>query len=1014
MRSGGFGSSALCDNDASVEWNVALGRSVCSVCGLLTNPKVATRPAGAQPFPSFATPLAEQIRTPLSNKAPADERQALLEAARKRRGSGYIRVEGARVHNLRNVHVDIPRGKLTVITGLSGSGKSSLAFDTLYAEGQRRYVESLSSYARQFLGRLEKPDVDRILGISPAIAIEQKVVGTNPRSTVGSMTEIQDHLKLLFARIGRTISPVSGQEVRCDTAQEVAAVAHSLPAGTTILVLCPLHLPAGRTLEQHLDVLQQQGFARVHNGQQVMRIEELLAAKKAPKDTYALLVDRVVTDPEDEDLLARLTDSAETAFFEGQGACMLAITGPDGSVHERHFSDRFERDGIAFERPSTELFSVNSPLGACKRCEGFGNVIGIDEHLVVPDRSLSVYDDAVACWKGEKLSEYKERFIAKSSKLDFPIHRPYSDLTSAERALLWHGTKQVPGIDQFFSYCEEKSYKIQYRVLISRYRGKTTCKVCHGTRLRPEAEYVKVGERSFSEIMRMPVRDALHWVEHLDLSPQHQAVAQRLLKEMTARLRYLVDVGVGYLALERRSNTLSGGETQRIDLATSLGSSLVGSMYILDEPSIGLHPRDTDRLITILHKLRDLGNTVIVVEHDEAVMRAADHIIDMGPLAGDLGGEVVFSGTHNELMASDSLTARYLTGRESIPAPTFRHKPKDRIVVRGAQENNLKDIDVAFPLHMLTVVTGVSGSGKTTLVKRVLYPAIKRELEAFGDRPGAHRALEGDLERIKAVELVDQRPIGRSSRSNPVTYVKAWDEIRQLFSEQELAKARGYRPAFFSFNVEGGRCETCQGEGEVHIEMQFMADVGLRCDACHGRRFKDELLDVQLLGKNVSQVLEMTVDEAIAFFSQGSATQSAYARILQRLLPLQATGLGYVQLGQSSSTLSGGEAQRIKLSSFLTKGQAEQPTLFIFDEPTTGLHFQDITKLLAAFRALVANGHSLIVIEHNPDVVRNADHVIDLGPDGGEAGGQVVFEGTPEGLMDCQASLTGQALAAKR
>jgi len=915
-------------------------------------------------------------------------------------------VQGARVHNLKNVDVDIPRSKLVVFTGLSGSGKSSLAFDTLYAEGQRRYVESLSSYARQFMGRLEKPDVDRILGISPAIAIEQKVMTSNPRSTVGTSTEVYDHLKLLFARAGRTISPVSGQEVKRNTVDDVIAGLNSFPEGSTVLMLAPIHIPAGRSHNEHFDILHQQGFARVHDGKTVHRIEDLLASKKAQKGTWFLVVDRLTVSPGDSENESRASDSAETAYFEGQGEMILL--GEDG--RQLGFSDKFEADGMNFEEASPNLFSFNDPVGACPKCEGYGSVIGIDADLVIPDKSLSVYAECVAPWRGEKLSEWKDHFIRDCAKYDFPIHRPYRELNAEQRDLLWKGARGVAGIDRFFQYVEEKSYKIQYRVLASRYRGKTTCPECQGTRLRKEARYVQIDGRDITQLVRMPIADCLRVFQDMRLNEQDQRIAARLLKEITNRLQYLVDVGVGYLTLDRRSNTLSGGETQRIDLATSLGSSLVGSMYILDEPSIGLHPRDTERLIGVLKKLRDLGNTVIVVEHDEEVMRAADHIIDMGPFAGSHGGQVVFSGTHADLVNSDSLTARYLTGREAIPTPKSRKPVKDKLVLRGAAEHNLKNIDVAFPLHMLTVVTGVSGSGKTTLVKRILYPALKRELDGFSERPGEHKALEGDLKRIQAVELVDQNPIGRSSRSNPVTYVKAWDEIRQLYSDVDIAKVRGYKPSYFSFNVDGGRCEICQGEGQVHIEMQFMADISLTCDACKGKRFKEEILDVRFGGKDVAEILDLTVDDAIAFFKEHSNASTAAARIVAKLLPLQETGLGYVKLGQSSSTLSGGEAQRIKLASFLTKGQDEKPTLFIFDEPTTGLHFHDIAKLLKAFRMLIDNGHSLIVIEHNTEVIKCADHVIDLGPEGGDGGGTLVYEGTPEGLAKHSGSHTGSYL----
>ncbi|MDP4826898.1 MAG: excinuclease ABC subunit UvrA [Flavobacteriales bacterium] len=909
----------------------------------------------------------------------------------------HITIKGARVHNLKNITVSIPRNKLVVITGMSGSGKSSLAFDTLYAEGQRRYVESLSSYARQFLGRLDKPDVDAIEGISPAIAIEQRVTGRSSRSTVGTNTEIYDYLKLLYARVGRTYSPISGEEVKRNTVKDVSDYVSALQPGTRFLVLAPIHLH-GRTLSKQLELLSQQGFSRVRYNNEVTSLEPSFI-ENAKEGACELIVDRLQASSLQEDLV-RLADSVESAFFEGHGECTIAVADDND---ERTFSNRFELDGMTFEEPSPNFFSFNNPVGACKRCEGFGMVIGIDENLVVPNTGLSIYEDAVVCWKGEVMSEWKDSFIRAARALDFPIHKPYADLTKAQRDALWNAKG---GINAFFKYLEEKSYKIHYRVLLSRYRGRTTCPDCHGTRLRKDASYVKIQNQSISDLVLMSAERLLAFIEEIELSKNEAAIAKRLLVEIRNRLQYLCDVGLGYLTMNRLSNTLSGGESQRISLSTCLGSSLVGSTYILDEPSIGLHPRDTTRLIRVLHALRDLGNTVVVVEHDEEIMQAADMLIDIGPQAGINGGEVMFTGTLDQLKDTDaSLTARYLTGRESIPVPERLRSVKDNIYIRGARENNLKNIDVAFPLHMLCVVTGVSGSGKSTLVTDILYPAIRRELGEFSDQMGKFAGMDGAVKDVKAIEFIDQNPIGKSSRSNPVTYVKAWDEVRSIYSSLQISKTRQYKPAFFSFNVEGGRCETCEGEGRVTIEMQFMADITLQCDVCKGKRFKDEILEVKYLGKNISDVLEMSVDEAIEFFGQ-EINKTSNKKLVEKLQPLSDVGLGYVGLGQSSNTLSGGEAQRIKLASFLSRGGRQHHTLFIFDEPTTGLHFHDVKKLLVAFQALIGQGHSLIVIEHNTDVIKSADWVIDLGPEGGDAGGNLVFEGTPQALAMSKTSYT--------
>jgi excinuclease ABC subunit A len=921
----------------------------------------------------------------------------------------HIIIKKARTHNLKGVTIALPRGKFIVITGLSGSGKSSLAFDTLYAEGQRRYVESLSSYARQFMGKMDKPEVESIDGISPAIAIEQKVTTRNARSTVGTSTEIYDYLKLLFARIGKTISPISGEEVKRETVSDVMDFFHSLEEGTKCMVMAPILPKKGRTWEQEFDILKQQGFARVKIDNIVVRLEE---AEAKENSKVLIVLDRVVFKPDDEENDARVADSIETAFFEGQGECELEIL--DGGKKGSHsFTNRFERDGMNFEIPSEHFFSFNNPVGACKVCEGFGSVIGIDPDAVVPNRSLSVFEDAIVPWRGEKLSEWKHQLIYNADKFDFPVHRPFNKLTDKEIELLWTGNKHFGGLNEFFKYLESKSYKIQYRVMLSRYRGKTTCPDCKGSRLRKDATYVKISDLSIVDILAMPVGKSVVALRELELSENDQHIAKRILTEVTNRLQYLCDVGLGYLTLNRLSNTLSGGESQRIKLATSLGSSLVGSMYILDEPSIGLHPHDTNRLIEVLRSLQRLGNTVIVVEHDEEIMKAADQIVDMGPEAGTHGGELVFQGNHEELlMAQNSLTADYLTGRKEIALPKKTRKWKNSVSVKGARQNNLKDIDVQFPLECLVAVSGVSGSGKSTLVNSVLYPALQKHLGEYGQKMGDFDDLEGDLKMIKAIEFIDQNPIGKSSRSNPVTYIKAFDDIRQLYASQKLAKLRNYKPGVFSFNVKGGRCETCEGEGVVKIEMQFMADIYLTCESCNGTRFKDETLEIKYRDKNIAEILSMTVSESIEFFQED--TKSAVAKkIVSKLIPLEKVGLGYVQLGQSSNTLSGGEAQRTKLAAFLAKGDSEPHTLFIFDEPTTGLHFHDVAKLLDSFNELIHRGNSVFVIEHNTDVLKSADWIIDMGPEGGEAGGQVVFAGRPEDLANQKDSLTAEYLSPK-
>lgn len=918
--------------------------------------------------------------------------------------SKYISIKGAKVNNLKNIDVDIPRNKLVVITGLSGSGKSSLAFDTLYAEGQRRYVESLSSYARQFLGRMSKPECDFIKGIPPAIAIEQKVISRNPRSTVGTSTEIYEYLRLLFARVGKTYSPISGQLVKKDSPEDIVNCMLSYPKGTRYTVQTPIIPREGRSEAEQIEMDMKQGFTRLEVNGKMVRMEDY---QYNPADTIYLLVDRMSCD-DTKDAISRLTDSAETAMYEGDGACLLRFYLPDGSTKLHAFSTKFEADGIKFEEPSDQMFSFNSPIGACPTCEGFGKIIGIDEHLVVPNRALSVYDGAVMCWRGEKMSEWLTEFLREAPAHDFPIFEPYYNLTQAQKDYLWHGPRDKVCIDSFFKMLEENQYKIQYRVMLARYRGKTTCPECHGSRLKKEALYVKVGGRTIAELVEMPVYQLKEFFRTLQLDEHDKMIAQRLLNEINNRLTFLLDVGLGYLTLNRLSNSLSGGESQRINLATSLGSSLVGSLYILDEPSIGLHSRDTDKLIKVLRQLQQLGNTVVVVEHDEEIIRAADYIIDIGPKAGRLGGEIVYQGDMKDLHpGSNSYTIKYLLGEEIIERPQTHRSWNNYIEIKGARENNLKGIDVRFPLNVMTVVTGVSGSGKSTLVRDIFYKALKREYSEGSDRPGEFISLEGDIQMIKDIEFVDQNPIGKSSRSNPVTYIKAYDEIRKLFADQPLAKQMGYSAGYFSFNTEGGRCEECKGEGTVTVEMQFMADLVLECESCHGKRFKSDTLEVRYEGKNIYDILEMTVNQAIEFFDEHKQK-----KIVKKLLPLQEVGLGYIKLGQSSSTLSGGENQRVKLAYFLSI-EKSQPTIFVFDEPTTGLHFHDIKKLLEAFNSLIARGHTVVIIEHNMDVIKCADYVIDLGPEGGDMGGNLVVCGTPEEVAHCGASYTGQYLLEK-
>ncbi|MCH7784325.1 MAG: excinuclease ABC subunit UvrA [Bacteroidetes bacterium] len=913
-----------------------------------------------------------------------------------------IIIQGAKQHNLKNISVAIPRNKLVVITGLSGSGKSSLAFDTLYAEGQRRYIESLSSYARQFLGRLNKPKVDSIKGITPAIAIEQKVNTTNPRSTVGTSTEIYDYLKLLYTRIGRTCSPISGKEVKKDTITDVVDYIKQFPEGEKLLLLSPIHLEEGRFMDNKLQALSQLGYARVKIGATVIRIDEI-KGKSIPKDLQ-LVVDRIITN-NNEDFYNRLADAIEIAFFEGKGELYVEKLS-DKSL--KKFNNRFEADGISFFEPNVHLFSFNNPYGACPKCEGYGDVIGIDDDLVIPNTALSVYEKAIFPWRGESMSWYKDKLINNAYKFDFPIHKPWFQLSEVQKQLIWEGNAYFEGLNDFFSNLESKSYKIQNRVMLSRYRGKTKCSTCKGKRLRLEAGYVKINDTSIQELVELPLDKVARFFKKLNLNEYDKKIANRLLIELNNRLSFLIDVGLSYLTLNRKSNTLSGGESQRINLATSLGSSLVGSLYILDEPSIGLHPKDTERLIRVLKSLRDLGNTVIVVEHDEDIMKAADEIIDIGPEAGTFGGEVVATGTFKDILKSNSLTAKYLNGTLIIKVPDERRKSTNYIQLIGARHNNLKNINATFPLGVFTAITGVSGSGKSTLVKKILYPAMLREVGGYGEKPGQYTKLEGDFSSIKNVEFINQNPIGRSSRSNPVTYIKAYDDIRNLYANQKLSDIRGYKAKHFSFNVDGGRCDNCNGEGEVTIEMQFMADVHLECETCKGKRFKKEVLEVKFNDKSIHDVLHMTVDDAIVFFNLHDES-----KIKNKLQPLQDVGLGYVQLGQSSSTLSGGEAQRIKLASFLVKGHTKEKTLFIFDEPTTGLHFHDINKLLASFYALLDRGHTVIVVEHNIDIIKCADHIIDLGLEGGEKGGEIIVQGTPEEVAANKESITAIYLKEK-
>ena len=925
--------------------------------------------------------------------------------------SKYIEIQNASVHNLKNINLKIPLNKFIVITGVSGSGKSSLAFDTLFAEGRRRYVESLSSYARQFLGRINKPKVDFIKGIPPSIAIEQKVNTRNPHSTVGTSTETYDYLKLLFARIGKTISPISGQEVSRKNVSDVVDYIYSFAEDTKLMIAAPLIPKNDRSVLEEAELLMQQGFSRIEINNEIKRIDNLLKSeiKSFRNDNCNIVIDRISL-KFDKDTQSRVADSIQTAFFEGRGECIIK-TYQNGDIISKSFSNLFKADGIEFEEPSVHMFSFNNPLGACHVCEGYGKVIGIDEDLVIPNKSLSVYQDAVACWKGEKMSEWKNQLIYNAEKFNFPIHKPYYELTEAQKFLLWTGNKYFEGLNRFFKHIEKQSYTIQYRIMLSRYKGKTTCPECKGNRLKKEAGYVKINGKSIQELVLLPVSELKTFFEHIELTQHETQIAKRILIEIQNRLEFLCDVGLGYLTLSRLSSTLSGGESQRINLATSLGSSLVGSLYILDEPSIGLHPRDTDRLIKVLRKLQKIGNTVIVVEHDEEIIRAADEIIDIGPFAGQHGGEIIFHGNHTELtLKPESLTTKYLTGKEKIEIPAQRRKWINSIEIVGARENNLKNLKIKFPLNTLTLVTGVSGSGKSSLVSKILFPALTKILGGYGEKTGHHDVILGDIKMLSAVEFIDQNPIGKSSRSNPATYLKAYDEIRKLFSEQQAAKIQGLKPSHFSFNIDGGRCDECQGEGTIKVEMQFLADVYLICESCGGKRFKEDVLDVHYKDKNIDDMLNLSVNEAVQLFSKGKT--STEKKIAKRLQPLQDVGLGYIKLGQSSSTLSGGESQRVKLASFLVK-ETDSPTLFIFDEPTTGLHFHDIRKLLDSFNALISRGHSIIVIEHNLEIIKSADWIIDLGPEGGDNGGNLVFAGLPEDLVKVKESYTGQALKEK-